>query len=271
MAGGRTARGGIGVAAGRTRDRAAIGVAAGRGVLVLLGYVAAVAGLAWASAGPWDQLRRPGAASFDTLLTITAAAGAWVCLVWLTLGFAVTVLAALPTTAGRWCAAASARIAPAAVRRLACVVLGGAVISGTGLAGTLPASAARSPGAPVATTVLPDLDRPAAGSMRYMGGPRLESSRAATSVADPQPGSYGAAASARTKQPSSEVVVRRGDTLWGIAARHMRPDPSCAEIAAEWPRWYEANRPVVGEDADLILPGQRLRAPAPADTSKEAR
>ncbi len=57
------------------------------------------------------------------------------------------------------------------------------------------------------------------------------------------------------------VVVRRGDTLWGIAARHLAPGASDAAIAAEWPRWYVANRDVVGADPDLILPGQRLTPP----------
>ncbi|WP_141817906.1 LysM peptidoglycan-binding domain-containing protein [Ornithinimicrobium humiphilum] len=66
------------------------------------------------------------------------------------------------------------------------------------------------------------------------------------------------------RQSSSEertVVVRRGDSLWAIAARALGTDATDADVAAEWPRWWEANREVIGEDPDLIHPGQRLVAP----------
>ncbi|HMA47695.1 MAG TPA: LysM domain-containing protein [Frankiaceae bacterium] len=58
-----------------------------------------------------------------------------------------------------------------------------------------------------------------------------------------------------------EVVVHRGDTLWTIAARHLGPGTTDERVAEEWPRWYAANRDVVGADPDLIRPGQRLRPP----------
>lgn len=60
------------------------------------------------------------------------------------------------------------------------------------------------------------------------------------------------------------VTVRRGDTLWDLAARHLGPQATDAEIAAEWPRWYATNRDVVGDDPDLLLPGRQLRAPGDA-------
>ncbi|WP_353353016.1 LysM peptidoglycan-binding domain-containing protein [Intrasporangium sp. DVR] len=66
-------------------------------------------------------------------------------------------------------------------------------------------------------------------------------------------------------RPSGTVVdtvtVRRGDSLWTIAERHLGPGASTADVAAEWPRWFEANRDVIGDDPDVILPGQLLRAP----------
>jgi len=67
----------------------------------------------------------------------------------------------------------------------------------------------------------------------------------------------GAGASAAT----DTVVVLRGDTLWSIAARHLGPAASSAQIEVEWHRWMTANRGVIGDDADLILPGQLLRPP----------
>lgn len=57
------------------------------------------------------------------------------------------------------------------------------------------------------------------------------------------------------------VTVRRGDTLWGLAARHLGAGASDAEVAREWPRWYAANRAVIGDDPDLLVPGQQLRPP----------
>ncbi|WP_202977019.1 LysM peptidoglycan-binding domain-containing protein [Ornithinimicrobium flavum] len=57
------------------------------------------------------------------------------------------------------------------------------------------------------------------------------------------------------------VVVRRGDTLWDLCARHLGPQATSADIAQEWPRWYAANAEVIGPDPDLILPGQELVVP----------
>src|SRR5699024_96266 len=61
--------------------------------------------------------------------------------------------------------------------------------------------------------------------------------------------------------PSGSYLVRPGDTLWGIAAAHLGPGADDAQVAAAWPRWYEANAETIGTDPDLILPGTRLTAP----------
>lgn len=60
---------------------------------------------------------------------------------------------------------------------------------------------------------------------------------------------------------TGEVVVHRGDSLWSIAAAHLGPDADDAEVARAWPRWFEANRHVIGDDPDHLLPGQVLRVP----------
>ncbi|TQL03717.1 LysM peptidoglycan-binding domain-containing protein [Cellulomonas sp. SLBN-39] len=67
--------------------------------------------------------------------------------------------------------------------------------------------------------------------------------------------------------PGGTVVVRAGDTLWSLTARHLGQDASDAEIAAAWPRWYEANAAVIGPDPDLLHPGQVLVVPATTDGS----
>ncbi|WP_458781607.1 LysM peptidoglycan-binding domain-containing protein [Arthrobacter sp. D3-16] len=60
------------------------------------------------------------------------------------------------------------------------------------------------------------------------------------------------------------VAVLAGDTLWDIAAQAMGPGASDVEIAMEWPRWYEANRAVIGQNPDVLLPGQILQPPSAA-------
>jgi nucleoid-associated protein YgaU len=67
-----------------------------------------------------------------------------------------------------------------------------------------------------------------------------------------------------TSQSRATYVVHRGDTLWGIARRHLAGDPSGADVAKTWPRWYRANRHVIGSDPNLIRSGQRLHAPSAA-------
>jgi hypothetical protein len=57
------------------------------------------------------------------------------------------------------------------------------------------------------------------------------------------------------------VTVRRGDTLWSIAAAHLGQEATAAEVAREWPRWYAANEASIGDDPDVIQPGTRLVPP----------
>ncbi|MBB2902144.1 nucleoid-associated protein YgaU [Kineococcus radiotolerans] len=57
----------------------------------------------------------------------------------------------------------------------------------------------------------------------------------------------------------SEVVVHRGDTLWSLASARCGPGAGPGEIAAEQQRLHAANLDVIGEDPDLLLPGQVLR------------
>ena len=67
--------------------------------------------------------------------------------------------------------------------------------------------------------------------------------------------------SASTTPEPRTVVVRPGDSLWSIAEGALGADATAADIAASWPQWYEHNRNVIGDDADLIVPGQKLLAP----------
>jgi hypothetical protein len=53
-------------------------------------------------------------------------------------------------------------------------------------------------------------------------------------------------------------VVRTGDSLWSIARAHPVPG---TDIDGRWRSIWAANRDLVGDDPDLILPGQALRLP----------
>ena len=61
--------------------------------------------------------------------------------------------------------------------------------------------------------------------------------------------------------PLASVVVRRGDSLWLIAARGLPSTADAAAISAHWQRVYRLNRAVIGPCPDLIHPGQRLLLP----------
>ena len=64
------------------------------------------------------------------------------------------------------------------------------------------------------------------------------------------------------RSPATAVTVLAGDTLWEIVAAYLGPEASDVDIALEWPRWYAANRTLIGGSPDVLLPGQILQAPA---------
>jgi hypothetical protein len=230
--------------------------------------------------GLWSEARGSAWASFDADLTLIAALGAWVSLLWLGIGFALALLAALPNAAGHWCRQVAATVTPPAVRRLAQLALGMSVLAGGGIAvegaAALPAVVA----SPTATAVgRPELPPPETRQLPTdLDWPRAQIVPPRTVIPPPRtvmtpvtrttgPAAAGTAdrrivAGRPTRaQRSGDVVVRCGDTLWGIAARHLGSGASVREIAAAWPGWYAANRQVIGPDPDVIRPGQRLHEP----------
>jgi hypothetical protein len=92
-----------------------------------------------------------------------------------------------------------------------------------------------------------------------------------TAPSDPAgPGlvAQGASAAAVAATVSDQlVVVQPGDSLWLLARRDLQAAGAPAavrDVAAAWPRWWAANREVIGDDPDLLRPGARLTAPPPA-------
>ena len=66
----------------------------------------------------------------------------------------------------------------------------------------------------------------------------------------------------RNDRSTAGYVVRRGDTLWDIAARHLGPGATPVEVSRAWPAWYDANRGVIGPDPGVIRPGELLSPPS---------
>lgn len=66
-----------------------------------------------------------------------------------------------------------------------------------------------------------------------------------------------------TPRDLAEVVVRSGDSLWSIAAKSLPVDAGAAEIAAAWPRWYETNHELIGNDPNHLEVGMVLLPPGP--------
>jgi nucleoid-associated protein YgaU len=79
-----------------------------------------------------------------------------------------------------------------------------------------------------------------------------------------------AAAAPRPASAPETYVVRPGDSLWAIASRHLGAGATNAQIAAEWPRWYRANRAAIGSDPSLIHVGTPLVVPSPRRTGTSA-
>jgi nucleoid-associated protein YgaU len=190
----------------------------------------------------------------DLGLALSAVCGGLALLVaaWL-LGSALLVLAAaVPGRLGRVADRVARRCVPAALRTAMVAALTVGATAGPGLAGVANADTHR-PATPRHS--LPDLDRPASPHLQ----PPPSQQRAT-----PAP-TYSHPAAVRpepTRSQQDAVVVRGGDTLWGIAERALGPTAAAADVAAAWPRWWAANRDVIGPDPDLIHPGQRLVAPS---------
>jgi nucleoid-associated protein YgaU len=215
--------------------------------------------LGWATSGAFAAVTAPGPAGFDDLLAVIAAGVAWAVLAWLTAGLLLCLAAATRRGDGRLDLVAQA-VTPLVVRRLAALLLGLGLV-GAPLALALPAQADRTTAAATqpAEPTEPPVDMPALD--RWTPDlPVAPPSAASTQPAEPP--ALLVTRPHRRRVVSEDVVVRRGDTLWDIAARALGPNASAADIAASWPGWYAANRSTIGPDPDLILPGQRLRPPA---------
>ena len=219
------------------------------GGLLVLGLV-----LRWASAGTLDQL---SADDFGSLAGLIAAGVAWSAYAWLTIAVVLTALELLPGTFGRAAAMAVRAMTSEGSRLLLRSALGVAVSTPLTI-GIAHASAGDG-----------------ADSLRWGGVekpssvPTQRASPGGDRLAIPDRPTVGAETRYTPIRPASSVRVRRGDSLWVIAAREIGPDAPDAAIARRWPRWYAANADRIGPDPGIIHPGDVLDRPATTKPTQE--
>ncbi len=182
--------------------------------------------------------------------------------------------------AGRSLDTLAGRCTPVALRRVVALGLGAGLglLGPAGLAGadepdlgwavTSVATAtppAASASVPTEAPAPAEVEVPEPAATPTAAAPAVEAAAPAAGAAPAEAAaeSAGDRGVAPAVEPSSTatVRVRPGDSLWSITASHLGR-ASTAQIAAEWPRWYAANREVIGADPGLIHPGQVLVAPA---------
>ncbi|GAB3183794.1 hypothetical protein GCM10027060_19640 [Nesterenkonia halophila] len=107
-------------------------------------------------------------------------------------------------------------------------------------------------------------DSSSEGAEESAGSDGSTTSRPAGSqrTTSPEPGDRLTGGQTRTAADEADhVVVQSGDTLWSIAAEQLGEEAADAQIAAEWPRWYAANRATIGDDPSELRPGMVLELP----------
>lgn len=224
----------------------------------VLGMGAEVALLS-AGAAQWRDVQASGPASTAQILTLCAALAGLAAGAWATLVVLAALLAHLPGRVGRRASLVAAIWSPVAARRLAALLVGATLAGG--------ASVSFASAAPGASRAIPAVAHEATSPAPLVAatapgpGPGWTPSRP---LVRPQASAALVTGSAVRGTSRSRMVVHRGDTLWGIVAGYLGPEAGDADVAREWPRWHEANRDVVGDDPDRILPGQVLRSPGPS-------
>lgn len=173
-------------------------------------------------------------------------------------GLALALAAHLPGATGALCRAAALRVTPAVLRRVTVAVLAGGTVAPL----TTVAVAAAAPLADVpADGAVTAVDRGITLAPPTGAGHPADDPLDRGVVRLPAGDLSRNTAPAGDQRGPTAVVVRRGDSLWAIAARHLAPGATDADVAAAWPRWYAANRKVIGPDPSVLVPGQRLVPP----------
>jgi nucleoid-associated protein YgaU len=227
----------------------------------------------WQAVAGW-RAAPAGTGRPDQLLAGLCAGTAAALLGWACAGAALALVATGSGAVAQLAAPWSARVAPAVLRSAVAATLGGSLAMGT-LAGVHPSDpsttrSATSTAASTATSRATSTPAPGAAiSADHSGWTPEPPPRPPTTPAGDV--ALVSASATAGRQLDEHVTVRRGDTLWSITARHLGSQASAIDVAREWPRWFAANRHVIGADPDRLLPGQLLRPPDSSPASRRHR
>ena len=226
---------------------------------------------------PAVRAARTTSATVSDLVVAVCAVGAALLLAWL----AITVVVAAVDEARshvqhRRRAGTPSAVVPVLVRRLVALAVGVAIGSSAVAAGAAPRQVVPEAGWTATAPAVPGeavVGGPVVGEL-VVGEPVVGDTVptvAATESEVPDPG-WNSAPSALVElpggqrepvvpdtQPGTQHVVQRGDSLWALARERCGPGTQATDVARELHRLHGLNLDVIGDDPDLILPGQVLR------------
>ncbi len=233
-----------------------------------------------------DGLARPGrwldVAGPDVAVAALCTALLWLAAAWIAVGLAAGLGSRLPGAVGRTCARCTQVVVPRVLLRVVIGTAGLGVLAAPAAqaaqaapAGWTSAAHPTSSGVPSPTwPVTPSVQTPSASTS--VAPPTWPASSTPTSTPTQLPASTPpcckwptwTATPPSTARPSTRSQVRRGDSLWLLAARRLGARADTTDITQYWPEIYRANRDVIGDDPSVIRPGQVLDLPAPTQESR---
>lgn len=247
-----------GYSARRSKSDAALAV-----VILLMGILLAATGAVLIERWQRSSARQQSAQWEDLLGLVASTSGVTIIAWWSLSLVAALVCAVLERTGNRRAAEFAGRLSPAFMRRLALMAVGLQLL-GAPLANAAAGPEEEDPGRHAVTTAAVSASWTPTAAAEQPCGTATPQWHPTAPVVDPGPLVAGPVRSVRQPTGADDVTVVAGDSLWLIAARAIGPTASDVETALLWPRWYEANRGVIGERPDVLLPGQVLRPPAAA-------
>lgn len=204
--------------------------------------------------------------AFEDLLGFVVNTAGLIIVAWWILSLLIALTSAVLERAGNGRAAEiTGNFSPLFMRRLALAAVGLQLLGAPlAHAATDTADPQWSPtSASAAAAVWAPTQHAAPGASASTGGTDPRWKPAAPLVSPGQLAAQPGSARRQSVDEDGTVTVVAGDSLWSIAARHLGGSAaSDLEIAMEWPRWYQANKAVVGDNPEVLLPGQVLRPPA---------
>lgn len=230
----------------------------------------------------WPEIRAtslrwnaPGSVGIDTVaaapfLALGAGLAAWWSLSLLLI--ATSLLAELAGMRSVMLLRCIQAVAPQMLRRLAVAGIGaGLTLTAAGAqAAEEPPDLGWTATQPTQTAQPSQSAQPAQPSLAPDSGPTTPPAGAAPA---PAPAATATSTSPSTATPPGagdppsptpgQVVVAEGDSLWRLAAATLPAGATNAQIASAWHAWYAVNAAVIGDDPDLLHPGQILQIPSP--------